>query len=408
MSSPPGSRGVAFRCALLCALIATPAQAIDVRYGVAVRTDVRTRTPLPGDVGTFLTGDLELSPRAEVALGIDTSILSAQYAPSLLWREPQTGGRFLPLHRGRLAFSSRWPRATFLLSQNASYGIADIGALRTPDDAQPGTVVPVQTLGSVPYVSSATSIGLETRPTDRFTLGFSAGYSVSGSREFSQAMPLQYGPSASARARLGITRTDGLSTLAQVNQAHFVTGADQMIAQLTETWDRQVSRTILFSVGAGAALTREVVVDSQRGIPGTFLEVLPVITTSLSWQEVLSGHPLRLDTSLRLSPFPDRFTGFIYERLEGRVAGEWRPARDWMVTAATGAAFAVPIGGTEQLGDRLVFGESTVAWSVKTWLLLQGSARVLWSEQPRFGQPGLVQAVGTVSVTVQQQDSLAW
>ncbi len=408
--SPAGERVGVRGCALIAlAVLALPAQAVDVRYGVALRTDVRTRTPLPGDMGgTVIAGDLELAPRAEVSLGIDTSTLSAAYTPSLIWRDLLTGGRLIPLHRGRLAFTTRWQRATFLISEDGAYGVADIGALRTPDEGQPGAVVPVQTIGTIPYVRSATLIGLELRPADRFTLGLSASYSVSGSLERTAAMPLQYGPSAIARARLGITRTDGLTTTAQVNSAHFVTGAEQLIAMLTETWDRQVSRTVIFTLGAGAAFTREVVVDSQRGRPGTYSEVLPVATTSLGWRDVISGHPLRLDTSLRLAPFADRFTGFIYERLEGRVQGEWRPARDWIATAATGAAFAVPIGGSEQAGDRLVFGESTVAWSVKAWLLLQVSGRVLWSEQPRFGIPGLVQGVGTVSVTVHQQDSLAW
>jgi hypothetical protein len=89
--------------------------------------------------------------------------------------------------------------------------------------------------------------------------------------------------------------------------------------------------------------------------------------------------------------------------------------------AATGGALAVPINSPDlvtgqrppsvQAGDRLIFGEATVGWTVNTWLLLQGSVRVLWTEQgPRNGQPAVdqVQAVGTVSVTVHEQGSLAW
>ena len=92
-------------------------------------------------------------------------------------------------------------------------------------------------------------------------------------------------------------------------------------------------------------------------------------------------------------------------------------------TAATGGALAVPISlsitrpaeasrvdrsGMNQAGDRLLFAEGAVGWTVKTWLLLQASARVLWTDQPRLNTPAMVQAAGTLSVTVQQHDSLAW
>lgn len=409
--------------AFLSACLAVPAFAAEVTYGVAVRTDVRTRTPLPGDRGQYVTGDLELNPRGEITLGVDTSTFFLGYMPTLLWREPQVGGgRLLPLHRARLAFGSRWQRVTMLLSQDGAYGVADIGSLRLPDGSLPTSVAEVQTLGSVPYVRSLTLLNVETNPADRFTLGFSAGYSLSGSTEDSQALPLQYGPLASVRARVALTRTDGLTTTAQVSQATFVTGQEQLVAQLLETWDRQISRTLQLNLGAGVAFTREEVI-AQQGIPGGYLDVLPVALATLSWREVLQGHPLRLDTSLRMAPFSDRFTANVYERVEARVAGEYRPAREWITTAAVGGALAVPLGFSlqrpegastadnlrlAQAGDRLVFAEGTVAWSVKTWLLLQASARVLWTEQPRRNMPGQVQAVGTLSVTVLEQDSVAW
>lgn len=410
--------------ALLVACLAAPALALDVQYQVAVRTDVRARTPLPGDASqTLPTGDLELGPAAEVTLGGDTSTFFLQYAPTLIWREPHTGGRLLPLHRGRLAFTHRWQRATLLVAEDGAYGVADIGSLRVAEGALPGTVAEVQTIGSVPYVRSATLLSLETRPTDRFTLGFSAGFAISGSIERTDTLPLQYGPSGAVRARLGITRTDGLTTTAAVTSAQFITGAEQLVAAVSETWDRQVSRTVALTVGVGAAFTRELVVaravpTSFDPAPGLYVDVLPVVATSLGWRDVLSGHPLRLDASLRMAPFSDRFTANVYERLEGRLAGEWLPERRWTVTAATGAAFALPIGAslvtpggsanTAQAGDRVIFGEANVAWTPEIWLLLQASARVLWTAQPLMGNQGSVQAVGTVSVTVLQRDSLAW
>ena len=410
------------RSALLVAFLAAPALAIDVQYQVAVRTDVRARTPLPGDVNPNApTGDLELGPLGEVTLGGDTSTFSLQYAPTLIWREPQTGGRLLPLHRGRVTFANRWQRATLLVTEDAAYGVADIGSLRAADGAPLGGVNEVQTIGSVPYVRSATLLSLDTRPSDLLTLGFSAGFAVSGSIELSDTLPLQYGPSGAVRARVSVSRTDGLTTLAGVTSAQFVTGAEQLVAAISETWDHQVSRTVALTVGAGAAFTRELVVaravpTSFDPTPGLYADVLPVVATTLGWRDVLSGHPLRLDASLRMAPFSDRFTANVYERLEGRLAGEWLPERRWTVTAAAGAAVALPIGAslvaparnTAQAGDQVISGEANVAWTPETWLLLQASARVLWTAQPSVGNPGAVQAVGTVSVTVLQRDSLAW
>ncbi len=412
------------RYLLFVACVACPALAVDVRYGVAVRTDARTRTPLPGDLGTVVTGDLEVSPRADLSLGVDASTFSALYAPSFLWREPQTGGRFLPLQRARLAFQTVWSRATFLVAQDGAYGVADVGFLRLPDGSIPSTVAEVQSLGSVPYMRSATSVSLESRPSNSFSLGLAASFQISGSTDEAQQqqLPLQYGPTASVRARLAVSRSDGLTTFGQASQATFVTGQKQFVAQLSEIWDRQLSRTLLLNLGVGLALTREHVIAMQ-GIPGDYMDLLPIALASLAWRDVLSGHPLVVTTSVRMAPFSDRFTANVYERVEARVQGAWRPAKDWTVTAATGGAYAVPLGlslakpieatmidrsGLDQSGDRLVFGEGSVVWAVKTWLLLQASARVLWTEQPRLRAQGQFQAVGTVSVTVQQQDSLAW
>ena len=420
----------------MLACVAFPARALDVRYLVAVRTDVRTRTPLPGDAapapGTppaSLAGDFELLPRGELTLG-DTTQFTLQYTPSLLWRDALSGGQPRGLHRGRLTLTNRRQRVTLLLSQDGAYGEADVGALRAPEDAQPGAVPGVQTVGLVKYLRSATLLNAETRPTERFTLGVTGGFSISGGLEKPDpaqraALPLQYGPSGSARARLSITRTDGLTTTALVTSARFVTGQEQLVAQLIESWDRQVSRTLVLTLGAGAALTRELVIasaDFPTIAVGEYVDVLPVGLASLSWHAELAGRPLRVDTSLRVAPFADRFTGLVYERVEGRVLGEWRFGRDWLATAGAGGAVAMPVGlsivrpppidgtsaTTAQAGDRLVFGEGTVTWTAQPWLLLQASARVLWTQQPRTSLVGVLQAVGTVSVTVRDQDSLAF
>ncbi len=402
-------------------LLALPAHAIDLRYGVLLRTDARTRTPLPGDVSTTVTGDLELAPRGDLSFGIDASVFSVQYAPVLVWREPQTGGRLLPLHRGRLAFQSTWSKTRLFISQDGAWGLADIGSLRMPDGSLTGSVGEVPTLGAIPYMRSASMLNLDTQPADRVSLGFTAGFLASGSTEdkFQLQMPMQWGPTGSARMRIAVARTDGLTTFSQLTGARFKTGQEQLIGQLQEIWDRQLSRRATINLGAGIALTRERI--TTTGIPGVYVDLLPVAIASLAYNDRVENAPLRLNTSLRMSPFADRFTGNVYERLEARVQADYRPHKEWLVTAATGGALAVGVAwslskpeaagatnGTNQAGDRLLFGEAAVGWTPKAWLLVQASTRATWTEQPRLNVPGLFQWVGTLSVTVMQQDSLAW
>jgi len=389
-------------------LTAAPdARALDVAYGAAATTWVRTRTPLPGDQGTIITGDLELDPVLDLALLFGPSVLAFQYAPQLIWREPQTGGRLLPLQRGRAGFTHRFSHATLLITEDAAWGLADIGSLRNPDGSLPGAVSEVQTLGGVPYERSATLVSLDGQPSSRVSLGASAGFAVSGSPAgTTNGLPLQWGPSGSLRARVLLTRLDGLSPLVSVFSSRFITGQEQLISTATATWDHQLLRTWSFTLGAGAALTRDVVVDPQQGTPGTYVEALPVGAVTTSWRDKVEHQALGLSGSFRVAPFADRFTGNVYERMEARAQADWKPTKDLTVMAAASGALAVGIGRAPQAGDRLVSGEASATWTLTTWLVLQAAGRVLWTEQPRLGTPGQTQAVVTVSVTVKEQDKL--
>jgi hypothetical protein len=144
-------------------------------------------------------------------------------------------------------------------------------------------------------------------------------------------------------------------------------------------------------------------------VPRTCFDVLPVAQASLGFSDTLRGTPVRLGLRTSLSPFADRFTGNVYERLEGRLNAEWLPARRWLLRAAGGAAYAVPIGVASQAGDRIFSGEAAAQWTPEPWLALQASGRMLWAQQPRFGSSdGIFQAVISISATVQQTDSTAW
>jgi hypothetical protein len=398
----------AFRWLMVVTLLSSRSFALDVTYEVLARTEVRVRTPLPGDVGVGLTFDLELDPSASVTLVAGANAFVLQYLPTFIWREPQTGGRLLPLHRGRVSYGHAWSKARVLLSQEGAWGVADVGSFRAADGSRPGGVSEVQTLGSTPYLRSASLASVEFQPSTTITGGLSVGYAVSGSPEgTTNGLPLQWGPSGSAQLRVALNRVEGLTTLFQVFSAAFSTGQEQLVATLTETWERVLSRSWSFSLGVGAAVTRDVVIPEQ-GIPGTYVELNPVASSALNWQTKWDQQTIRASATVRLLPFADRFTGNIYERLEARLQTDWAFTRQWGAMAAASGALAVPLGRAAQAGDSLVSGEAGITFTPARWIVLQAMARVISTSQPRLGIDAQVQSVGTLSVTVRGSDSLAW
>ncbi|MBK7857913.1 MAG: hypothetical protein IPJ65_04655 [Archangiaceae bacterium] len=391
------------------ALAASRALAVDAQYDLAGRVDVRIRSATAGDVGKYVTGDLELLPSAGLMLASTTTSFAALYNPSILFREPQTLGPVAVLHRLRLGLTQRWHRTTFTLTEDAAYGESDVTALRSPEGAQPGQVGDYYTVGVVPYVRTATTLLLERQLTRRSSFLLTAGYNVSGSPQNTVALPLQWGPYGSARLSLRATHHDVLSTVAQVTQATFTTGQEQLIAQLYEVWDAALTRQTSGSITLGAAYTREKIVAMVNGPPpGTYSELLPVAGLSLSMHTRQSELPVDFTASVRLSPFADRFTGAVYERLEGRVQADVRPNRKVALMAATGSAVAVALGRNDPAGDKLVFVESSVSWVPHSWITVAVLGRMLWVDQPRVGIRGQVQGLAICSVTVREQDSAGW
>lgn len=397
---------------LLAATLAPPALAAEANYLVSARADVRTRSPIPGESTAPITGDLELLPAALVNLRWKLTTLTLQYNPSVLMRQPHLLGPVTVLNRGRVQLVNRWERHTLSLLQEGAAGISDIGSLRMPEGALAGAVTEVQTAGLTPYVRSASYASFDGSPVERVGYSVTAGYLISGSPNAPLTMPLQWGPVAQARFRAGIGRLDSLTTSAQGWAAWFVVGHQQYVAWLTETWERQLGRTVTGSLGAGAAVTKEHIAEVpgllNPPIPGDYLEVLPVTSVAVNWRQPLRGAMVQANATVRMAPFADRFTGAVYERLEARAQGEWRPEHTVTVTGAGGVAYAVPIGRATQAGDRVIFAEGGVVWLLEEWLGLGFLGRALWVEMPRLGTPGMLQWVATFSVTVQDRNTTAW
>jgi hypothetical protein len=391
------------------ALTAASSEAAVARYDVSATTLVTVRSPLPGDTARLLTMDLQIDPAAQGGLAWSTASLVLRYAPQLIIREPQLAPRFLPLHQGFLAFEKRFARASLLLRQEGGYGVADIGSLRLPAGAQPTGVYEVQTLGAVDYVRSASSVNLELRPIDRLTISLSGAYLLSGDPKGGLQLPLQQGPVGNAIVRIVASRRLRLITNARGTHASFITGAEQSIMIFTQAVEWQAERSTVLTVGGGAAVTRERVVELPLGPPpGFHLEVLPAARATLSMTRELQGVPLQLNADVNLLPFADRFTGLVYERLEGRVAATARPTGKLTVLASAGAGYAIPLGRAPQAGDTALFGEVSGAYAVFPWLSLLGTGRAVWTSQPRLGAPPQTLWAVTFGASVRDQDSAAW
>lgn len=409
MRAPLSVRRVAPWAWLAAAALSSAAGAADVAYQLTAREDTRVRSPLPGDRGTGTTLDVELLPGGTLGLGWDKTQLALSYTPSILLREPQAGGRVLPLHRGRVGVSRAWRRVTASLGEEFSVGDLDVGSLRQPEGGTPGGVGEVQTLGATKYVRSATLLSLDVALARRLGLSSALGYQVSGGTEAAAPLPLQHGPTLNSTLSYEATRRDKLSLRLQLTGARFATQQEQLISQLLGGWARQLTKFLSFTLLGGVAITRELIPEGAGlGEPGEYFELLPVGNVAFAAAIPVPHQSLTFNATARLYPFADRFTGAVYERLELAQSGEWRPARGVSVTEASGLAWAVPLGLSEQAGDRLYYGEVDASWAGVPWLKIGATGRLLWAEQPRLMTPGQLQWVVTLSVAVLQQNVAAW
>jgi hypothetical protein len=378
-------------------------------YDVSALATVTVRSPLPGDVAQAVTTDVELDPSAQGFLQFTRGRLSLTYAPRILIREPQIRARLLPLHQGMVTLSHSVDEVSFQFTQEGAYGVADIGSLQLPAGGRPGGVFEVQTLGAVPYVRSASLLSFAVRAPPSFNLSLSGGYLVSGDPSGGIALPLQHGPIAHAIGTVRLSSRVSLITDVRATHSWFNTGAQQHIVTIAEDVQVMLSRVTRLVVGAGVAWTQEKVVEVQGGPrPGLFSEFLPVAVATLNTTLDIDHLPLVVDAGLQMAPFADRFTGFIYERLEGRVGATARLGREWSVGGSAGFGYAIPLGRAEQAGDRAIFADGVVTWNATSWLSFSTTARIVSTDQPRLEVPGQMLWAVAGSVLVRDRDTVAW
>jgi hypothetical protein len=404
--------------AALFALLTQAALAADLRYTVGVQSEVRARSVLPGDVATTLaTVDIEAQASGEAQLAFGPTQLGIAYTPLLVLREPQVRARLLPLHRALASVSTNWRTGTISLTQTGTYGFTDIGPLRSLGNlgGPPPVGAPaVQTAGFIELVSSFTSVTFTQQFSRTVSLSAEADYSLNGAVD-GLSLPLQFGPSLSAGLRNTVTRVDVLQTSFQYRFAEFYSadqptrvGQQLTVAQLTQDWLRSLTRTLSFELGAGLALSGEYrPIDPTTGATAgrQYFDLLPAAHASLSWRPE-RGTELAL--GVRLSPFADRFTALVYERLEGTASFQWQPQRLVTLRFSASAAYNVDLGSAERAGDSLYSADLSLLWQAWPALAFTAGARGLFARQPSVMVPDQGQWQINAGVIARMQDALGW
>jgi hypothetical protein len=438
---------------------AMSAQAAEFQYAVGARLDTRIRSGLTSDVAasadggvTLASGEVEVIPSGEATLGFGPTRMGLGYNPSILFRDLESGGRVVALHRGRLNVGTRWEGGSFQLTEDAAYGQVDFNPLRTPEGAPTGqgTTLPPDAQNVrpvvVPFARSSTVASADVRLPARAGLSFSAGFNVSGSLASADGgtpsattednpLPLQYGPFGAVGFRMAATEIDSFGVNASVMQATFVTKQWQLVSQATAGWNRQLSRSLSTALGLGASYVRQLVcvtfegtiycdrnqlLEAQRTsgaeeTPGTNAgwhdDVLPVLTAGGTWRgEVGQGTPLTLGAALRVAPFSDPVTAVVYGRLEGNFRAEWAPTRTVSLRGGLGAGYAFHmfnLSGTTtdtQAGQQIYSADLGASWLPAQWLSFSAGARLVWARQS--AESNQVQWAGTLSVLFRTQDTL--
>lgn len=393
------------------ATFASSALAADVQYLVSARTELRTRNQQPGSSAPF-TSELELLPVAGLLVGSNDTQLAVSYQPSLLLRPFSTYPVGM-LQRGRLLFTETWERATLGATVDGAWGITDVSALR-PSDSLPSGTVEVATAGVLPYTRLYGALSLDLVLDQRVRLNVTGGYQLSGTYAAPEGqeltLPLQWGPLASLRLNWTPGTRDTLTTSVLASDTLFSFGQRVTVVSGTQGWRRAFTARTALDVSAGAAFARTDVPDitnpniTVKPIPGLYREVLPMVSGTFS-QRFIVGGTLDLRGIARMGPYADRYTGNVYERLEAYAQAQWSPTRTLQVTGNAGGGWAVNVGRAEQVGDRIVYGDGQVAWTAAKWLVLQGSARLAYSEQPSYNLRGWQWLLG-VAVTVRDQGAL--
>ncbi len=303
-------------------------------YAGSVALDVRTRSAVPGDAPNATTAaDGEVNPRVAGSVLGAHDRFDLAYAPTFRWREPYSPStwRYEHTQRGTLFYEHRFDATTRgYASAFGSYGLTDLSTLRlsAPTAAagtpEPTVIAPIQPVTSAAVIREGDfdfALGSDVQLSASASVGASIGWFLGGGVDDAAraSLPWQNAPRAEGRFRFSPTATDALTMLLVPRYARFSTGAAVASFEFSEAWRHDFDPRTFTEVSGGIAGAGG---QPTAGSPRTF-GVLPMVGLAASHTFAFPGHSLEARAQGTLGPFIDRFSGSIYERIEGGAALAW-------------------------------------------------------------------------------------
>jgi hypothetical protein len=368
---------------------------------VSLRSTARARTLTLEDGSVSFVNELEVVPQASMVLNIPRFAFTVGLSPRFLVVSLQGG----PVE----IYTSAWllleykidPTWRLFAAENASYGTNNLTLPATPGGpAQPPPELsPISARTSIPYIYLSSSLSLVGRLSRRTTLSLVASYVESGGvgAAAEQTMPLQWGPRAEASVDWKASRDQSLVTAGTFQLSTFSTGRTVYTGTLTETlrsaWDRRFRTT--FTLGAGSSNT-----ETLTGY--TFDRVAPVLGLGMD-MTTASRDPLHLALNLYVGPYVDPYLAVAYQRatLTGNL--DWRPGREWTLSANLSAA-VTPYKG--RVAERYGVAGLSASYAASRTLSLSTGTWIQWQlDNLRFAS-AFRQGGIFVSVTVRDTERL--
>ncbi len=361
---------------MLSVLVASLVLAAPTRYEVALRTEVRGRTP--GN-----EGDLQLNPALSLIAPLGPISLLASYTPRILVFEPQARNTVSLLHRVRLLGEQKSRRGNrVFLDEQIAYGENSFSWLVVAAEGGQPLFDRLTQVPPLRYFSESTALGIDQALSRSLRVSATATYAVSGGAdaEARSIVPLQHGPRLALNLAWAIGTRDAFLAGVAASLAYFSTGQRSYIADASAGWRHQLSSQTEVDVLLGAGAGRQLGVDES-------VRVYPFVGAGLRRQSLpTSRHHLAASLRVGLAPAIDPLNGSVYPRAESFATLEYSPVSRLMLAASGGAAAA--LSGSVS-GQRLGFGALSASYELNPHFSLTAGVRFI---SPNLQWAGFVAA----------------
>jgi hypothetical protein len=381
-------------------------------YDVSIRTEVRSRTPYPGDTSTSVSGDIQVDPLLATSLTAEQARLTLTYTPQLLISDAAGSGRISSLHRGDLL--GRWSlsqRFGLSAEQELSVGTYNFSPLLAAPPDTPPPVDRLPPVQAVQYIGSTSTLGIQYSASGSARLSISGGFIVTGGadEQAQLVLPLQRGPRADVKLAWNQSPRDTLSGQVQAwyvlaspvtNPAMPLSATNREESILVDTlgtWQRALSPHTTGELGVGIALV------NARG-PYSQHAVLPAGTSQIRHVVPIPNQRLELTAGLKVGPVVDRLSGAVLQRVDGSAGVMYAPTVDLTLTAQGNSG--VVVAGAGQAGTGVVLAGADASYKFNSHLTGTVGGRSSWALGTGFYGAGNFQWTAYVAFAVSAHGGL--